>query len=350
MTADSRLLSLLGMFASGRTYSAPELAAQFDVTPRSIRRDVMSLRELGYVIESIPGAAGGYRAQSRTVLPPLQLEAGEALATAVGLELLNGAGMATADAESAAAKLRGMLPPSMRETIGNIGAAVSVLPGHEPGVDVGAVMTTASAIASRTILTFTYAKNNGRQPRSSSDDSDQSNKATHLAHRRVEPVRMVVLGAHWYLYAWDQERTDWRVFRLDRMSEVHATTFAFETRTHPDAEAAVSSAVTTAAYRHTVVLHVEATVEETKSWFPTRTATITELPEAAGVGTRARVEFGVDDLMWAAVVTAATPVNYQVIEPPELLDALAELGRRAQQAGAEGIGRIDGGSSRRERR
>ncbi|MDN6746351.1 MAG: HTH domain-containing protein, partial [Brevibacterium sp.] len=65
MTADSRLLSVLGMLAAGRTYSATELAARFGVTPRSIRRDIASLRELGYVIESLPGAVGGYRAQSR---------------------------------------------------------------------------------------------------------------------------------------------------------------------------------------------------------------------------------------------------------------------------------------------
>lgn len=319
MTADSRLLSLLGMLAAGRTYSAAELSAHFDVTPRSIRRDISSLRELGYVIESMPGATGGYRAHSRTVLPPLQLEAGEALATAVGLALLNGAGLGTENADSATVKLRAMLPPMMRETVGDISTAVSVLPGHEPGVDMTAVMTTASASASRNVLTFTYAKRRSA-----------GNSYAKPMRRRVEPVRMVVLGAHWYLYAWDLTRSDWRVFRLDRMSEVHETTFAFSRRDHPDAEAAVSSAVTTDAYRHTVILDVDATVAEAKAWFPTRTATITE----AGAG--ARVEFGVEDLAWAAVITAATPVEFRVIAPPELLDALRDLGQRAARVSRAG--------------
>lgn len=321
MTADSRLLSVLGMLAAGRTYSATELAARFGVTPRSIRRDIASLRELGYVIESLPGAAGGYRAQSRTVLPPLQLETGEALATAVGLALLNGAGLGTAHANSATAKLRAMLPPTMRETIGDISTAVSVLPGHEPGVDMTAVMTTTSAIASCNVLTFTHEK---RRPTGSA-----------TTRRRVEPVRMVVLGAHWYLYAWDLTRADWRVFRLDRMSDVHKTTFAFVPRNHPDAEAAVSSAVTTNAYRHTVILGVDATAAEAEAWFPTRTATITETDEGA------RVEFGVEDLTWAAVITAATPVDFRVIEPPELLTALRELGERATRVSRSGTSRSD---------
>lgn len=312
MTADFRLLSLLGMVASGRTYSATELAAHFGVTPRSIRRDITSLRQLGYVIESTPGAAGGYRAHSRTVLPPLQLEAGEALATALGLALLNGAGLGTSNADSATAKLREMLPAVMREMIGDISTAVSVLAGHEPGVDMTSVMTTASAITSRSVLTFTHMK---RKPADSS-------RATAM-ERRVEPVQLVVLGAHWYLYAWDLTRSDWRVFRLDRMTQVHETTFAFSPRDHPDAEAAVSSAVTTDAYRHTVILDVDATVAETKAWFPTRTATITKTDDGA------RIEFGVEDLGWAAVITAATPVECRVIQPPELLDALRDLGERA---------------------
>lgn len=320
MTADSRLLSLLGLIASGRTYSATELAAHFGVTPRSIRRDIANLRRLGYVIESIPGTAGGYRAHSRTVLPPLQLETGEALATALGLTLLNGAGLGTSNADSATAKLRGVLPAGMRETIGDISQAVSVLAGHEPGVDMAAVMTTASAIASRSILTFAHVKRN----------SAGSSKATSMG-RRVEPVQMVVLGAHWYLYAWDLERLDWRVFRLDRMTQVHETTFAFVPKDHPDAEAAVSSAVTTAAYRHRVILEVDATVDETKAWFPTRTATITKSADGA------RIEFGVEDLGWAAVITAATPVKCRVIQPPELMDALRDLGERAARAARTGV-------------
>lgn len=338
MTADSRLLSLLGMLAAGRTYTASELAAYFGVTPRSIRRDMASLRRLGYFIESLPGVAGGYRAESRTVLPPLQLQTGEAIATAVGLALLNGAGLSTSDAESATAKLREMLPPIVRESVGDISTAVSVLAGHEPGVDISVVITTASAIASSVVLTFDYTKRRRQDPagRATADrlSSAPSARAA-TSSRRVEPVRLVVLGAHWYLYAWDLDRADWRVFRLDRMGSVHATTFGFSFREHPDAEAAVSSAVTTDAYRYTVILDVEASAAEAESWFPTRTATITTTADGA------RVEFGVEDLSWAAVITAATPVPFRLVEPPELLTALEELGERATRVSRSGTTRPD---------
>lgn len=357
--SETRLLSLLGMFASGRVFTAAELAERFDVTPRTIRRDIASLREIGYVIGSVPGAEGGYRAESTTVLPPLQLESGEALSTAVGLALLRGAGLSTANADSATEKLRGMLPADMRATVLDIGTAVSVLPGHAPGIDLGAVIALASAIASRAVVTFDHRK--GRAPSAEAVGSGEGSTTgaagtadglvtgaagtagavdaptagvapdrQELEGRRVEPVRLVVLGAHWYLYAWDLDRADWRSFRLDRMSAVHATTFTFAHRPHPDAEAAVSSAVTTSAYRHTVVLRAQVTVEEAKDWFPTRSATITEV--ADGV----RIEFGVDDLRWAAVMATATPGDVEVIEPAELRDELRTLGERARRIAEKG--------------
>lgn len=316
MTAESRLLSLLGLFASGRLYTASALAAHFGVTARTIRRDITVLRELGYVIASVPGAAGGYRAESRTLLPPLQFEAGEALSTAIGLALLRGAGLSTADAASAAAKIRGMLPPHMRETVTAIGTAVSVLPGHEPEVDHSAVVAVASAIASAVLLTFTYAKSRRRE--------DPGAEAP--CERRVEPVQLVVLGAHWYLYAWDRDRADWRVFRLDRMRDVHATTFGCPPRDHPDAEAAVRAAVTSAAYPHRVVLEVDAPVAEAQSWFPTRSVTISAVPEGC------LVEFGVENLDWAAAVAAHIPAPFRVVEPPEMVAALRRLRDRVDRA------------------
>ena len=292
----------------------PRLAARFEVTPRTIRRDISELRDLGYIISSAPGLTGGYRAESRTVLPPLQLEAGEALATAVGLALLRGAGLDTEHADSATTKLREMLPPAMRATVADIAAAVSVPEGNVPGVDIDAVITLASAINSSTIATFDYRKM----------QRTEAPVPTDTSARRVEPIRLVVLGAHWYLFAFDLDRDDHRVFRLDRMSRVHATTFTFTARDHPVAEAAVSAAVTTTAYPHTVVLRTAASAREAKEWFPTRSATITEA--ADGV----RITCGVWDLRWVTATLAAIPAEIEVLHPPELIDSLREHAARAQ--------------------
>lgn len=339
MPGNARLLSLLGAFASGRTFSAAELAADFAVTARTIRRDIAELRALGYIIASVPGTAGGYRAESRTMLPPLQLGSGEALATAVGLALLRGAGLNTPHADSAARKLSEMLPAQMRGSLNDIGTAVSVPQGNVPGIDIASVIALASAISGQTLATFDYTvpdrRGRGRSSPRSATAAPHGRQTVAPAEtgrptesRRVEPVQLVVLGAHWYLFAWDLVRRDWRVFRLDRMSDVHVTTLEFSPRPHPDAEAAVSSAVTTAAYSHTVIIGMRSTVAEAGQWFSSRAATITEA--ADGV----RIAFGIDDLATAATHLAMIPVPVEIIDPPELIDQMAALAQRAQSTAA----------------
>ena len=353
MPGNARLLSLLSAFASGRTFSAAELAADFAVTARTIRRDIAELRALGYIIASVPGTAGGYRAESRTMLPPLQLGSGEALATAVGLALLRGAGLNTPHAYSAARKLSEMLPAQMRGSLNDIGTAVSVPQGNVPGIDIASVIALASAISGQTLATFDYTvpdrRGRGRSSPRSATAAPRGGQTVAPAEtgaprarqtvapaetgrptesRRVEPVQLVVLGAHWYLFAWDLVRRDWRVFRLDRMSDVHATTLEFSPRPHPDAEAAVSSAVTTAAYSHTVIIGMRSTVAEAGQWFSSRAATITEA--ADGV----RIAFGIDDLATAATHLAMIPVPVEIIDPPELIDQMAALAQRARSTAA----------------
>ncbi len=68
MSSESRLLSLLARLGTGRSFTATDLAAEFGVTERTIRRDIATLRELGYTVDAAPGVDGGYRAGGRTVL------------------------------------------------------------------------------------------------------------------------------------------------------------------------------------------------------------------------------------------------------------------------------------------
>src|SRR4051794_41694823 len=81
----ARLLALLSLLQQRRGWSGPELAERLEVGPRTIRRDVDKLRDLGYPIEAAPGVAGGYRLGAGAEMPPLLLDDAEAVAVAVGL-------------------------------------------------------------------------------------------------------------------------------------------------------------------------------------------------------------------------------------------------------------------------
>src|SRR3954469_11012630 len=81
----ARLLRLLTLLQSRRSWTGGELCGRLEVTDRTLRRDVDRLRSLGYPVHSTSGVAGGYQLGSGATLPPLQLEDDEALAISIAL-------------------------------------------------------------------------------------------------------------------------------------------------------------------------------------------------------------------------------------------------------------------------
>src|ERR1700759_5722758 len=83
----SRALRLLSLLQNHRFWAGADLAARLGVSPRTLRRDVDRLRELGYPVAAHPGVDGGYQLAAGAALPPLVLADEEAVALAVGLRL-----------------------------------------------------------------------------------------------------------------------------------------------------------------------------------------------------------------------------------------------------------------------
>src|SRR5580704_15569732 len=86
----SRALRLLSLLQNHRFWPGAELAERLGVSPRTLRRDIDRLRELGYPVTAHPGVDGGYQLAPGAALPPLVLDDEEAVALAVGLRLATG--------------------------------------------------------------------------------------------------------------------------------------------------------------------------------------------------------------------------------------------------------------------
>ena len=85
LDTSARLLRLLSLLQARPDWPGPELAGRLEVTPRTLRRDIQRLRDLGYPVHATPGVAGGYRLGPGATLPPLLLDDDEAVAVAVSL-------------------------------------------------------------------------------------------------------------------------------------------------------------------------------------------------------------------------------------------------------------------------
>ena len=110
------MLRLLSLLQTHRYWPGPELSDRLEVSPRTLRRDVDRLRELGYTVDAVRGAAGGYQLRAGGSLPPLLLEDEEAVAIAVGLRTAAAGAVAGTDDWSvqALSKVLSLMPPRLR--------------------------------------------------------------------------------------------------------------------------------------------------------------------------------------------------------------------------------------------
>src|SRR5215207_670407 len=167
LETSARLLGLLSLLQTRRSWTGPELADQLDVGVRTIRRDVDKLRSLGYPVEAAPGVAGGYRLGAGADLPPLLLDDEEAVAVVVGLRSAAGGTVAGIEETSvrALAKLEQVLPSRLRHRVAALAGAVVALPGTGPTVDADVLTAIAGAIRGHERLRFDYADHGGATSR-----------------------------------------------------------------------------------------------------------------------------------------------------------------------------------------
>ncbi len=197
----ARLLRLLSLLQARRYWAGAALAAELEVTTRTLRRDVEKLRGLGYPIRSSAGTEGGYQLGAGTEMPPLLLDDEEAVAVVVGLGQIAGVGEAAA---RALGKIGQILPGRLASRVGALQQVV-VTAGESVAVDARVLTVLAGACRDQLALRFAYRDHAGKG-----------------SARRVEPFRLVCAQRRWYMVGWDLEREDWRTFRLDRVSGAKA--------------------------------------------------------------------------------------------------------------------------------
>ncbi|MFE9696154.1 helix-turn-helix transcriptional regulator [Streptomyces sp. NPDC006270] len=323
----ARLLALLSLLQARRDWPGGLLAERLGVSPRTVRRDVDRLRELGYPIAAFKGPDGGYRLDAGARLPPLLFDDDQAVALAVALRTAaaTGAGIGEA-ATRALTTVRQVMPARLRHRVDALQVTAVERRGGRPRpqADPRVLVTLSAAVRAREVLRF--------------DHSPAARPATADAAppvRRVEPHHLVTWGGRWYLVAWDLDREDWRTFRADRISPRTPTGPRFTPRDVPGGDVA---AFVAARFQG----------PEAPDGWPCRGEVILDAPAsevAAHVRDGIVEEYGPDRCRvvlgaWSWPVLAAEfgrfDVDIEVVGPDGLRDAFARLARRyADAAGTE---------------
>jgi predicted DNA-binding transcriptional regulator YafY len=316
----ARLLKLLSLLQTPREWPGSELARRLEVTPRTIRRDIDRLRELGYPVEATMGATGGYRLGAGSAMPPLLLDDEEAVAIAVGLRAATGQAVTGIEEASVRAltKLEQVLPSRLRRRVRTLGAATDPLTlppalstsAPPPGVDAEILTTFAAAIANRERIRFRYSSHDGSE-----------------APRHVDPHRLVPSGRRWYLLAFDNDRADWRTFRVDRISRPQPTGARIRPHEIPGGDAAmfVQRRLFSGAPTYSAVATLRTGVDEAARRFAR--ADLEPLDDRS-----CRLRSHTDTLEWIAIRLILLGCDFEVHDPPELRAHLRTLGSRLTRA------------------
>lgn len=187
-----------------RTMRAVELAERFEVSVRTIERDLLALQEAGVPIWSRPGPGGGYSLNVDTTLPPLNLTPAEAAALATALAATRAMPFAIAG-HSALRKLSAVMAAAPRSTAFRLVSHIRV--AQEPASPIDAVShVMQQALLDAVAVELCYR-----------DVQD------HATTRIVEPAGLFGTGNGWYLAAWCRLRRAPRIFRLDRVERATLT-------------------------------------------------------------------------------------------------------------------------------
>ena len=201
-----RLVSIIMILLDHKRVSAQELADRFEVSLRTIYRDLDAISLAGIPIAASPGVNGGYDIMPQYKADKKTFSADELSALVMGLSSLSGL-MRKENLIHALTKVNSFIPPEhaemIREKTEQFCFDWSPWSGSSHIQPIFEIIR--NAMDAKMLLSFDYI-------------STKSKASSRIA----EPYQLVLKGNHWYLYAYCRERQDYRLFRLARMRNLTA--------------------------------------------------------------------------------------------------------------------------------
>lgn len=215
MNRIDRLFAILLTLQQKRRLRAQDLAQQFEVSKRTIYRDMSALNQMGIPIAAMPGE--GFELVEGFYLPPLMFKEEEAVALSLGLRLLTqqAAGSLTGSANSALAKIKVALPEQVRARSEGLTSIIGfITPIQKFDLDDPQLLVLQEAIQEKRVIHIRY---HGYQ-------KDE------VTERDVEPHQLFYSDGIWYLEGYCRLRKDIRAFRLSRVEQLTALRETFNQR------------------------------------------------------------------------------------------------------------------------
>jgi len=200
---------------SGKFPNANALAAEFEVSPKSIHRDIEFMRDrMGLPIQYDARRYGFFYTGEVSAFPTMQITEGELFALVVAEKALQQYRGTSFEKPllSAVKKMEQSLPDTISLNFADVQQTISFRTRAEPILDLKIFETLATASAERRQIELTYRKPGQKKPET----------------RLVDPYHLANINGEWFLFAYDHGRRDIRTFVPGRMQSVKLTGTTFE--------------------------------------------------------------------------------------------------------------------------
>jgi predicted DNA-binding transcriptional regulator YafY len=218
MNRIDRVSAILIQLQSRRVVKAMDIAERFNISLRTVYRDVKTLEGAGIPI--IGEAGVGYSIMDGYRLPPVMFTREEATAFLTAekfVEKMTDVSIAEHH-KSAMYKIRAILKTSEKNLLEDIDSKIEVLKSHSQlNIDnKDHIQPLLGSIAQRKVLTIDYFANHSQEH----------------TKRDIEPIGIFYKDSYWHLIAFCRLRKDYRDFRIDRINKVLVTDKIFDNK-HP---------------------------------------------------------------------------------------------------------------------
>ncbi|WP_017587905.1 helix-turn-helix transcriptional regulator [Nocardiopsis ganjiahuensis] len=191
--------------AGPRGRTAQQLAGIFEVSVRTVKRDVSALQQGGFPVRARTGPGGGYVVDPAATLPPVNFTVAEVSGLAAAVSAHRGQPY-DGQARAALTKVLGVMEPQAGRRVTELTARVWI---DRAEADTGSARSRHAvdrALQEQRVLSLRYRDREGV-----------------LTDRTVDPVLLARAGGHWFLVAHCRRREQIRWFRLDRVERARVT-------------------------------------------------------------------------------------------------------------------------------
>lgn len=303
MNRTDRLNAILIQLQSKRIVKAQEIADRFEISLRTVYRDIRALEEGGVPIGAEAGV--GYFLQESYHLPPVMFTTDEASALLFGEKLVEKMSdeKMKKDFGSALYKIKAVLRPDEKDYLEKLHDRVAVYNMNSMGDRYQQLRLNEikDALVNKKVLKIRY----------------ESKFAEEAVCREVEPIGLCNYSSRWHLFAWCRLRQDYRDFRLDRILDFEVTSNNFKGKQHISIGEYMAS---TSPFSNTPNISLlvpkkrKKFIEDTKYWYG-----FMDEVELEG---QYRMQFSNDDLNGFAIWLLNTGCHARVEEPKALMEII----------------------------